>query len=155
MARVHVRSWQAAYRGLLPDAYLDSLKPEDRAGRYTFGSTDPLKPLTLVAVADDMIRGFATTTPARDPEAQGLGELAGLYVDPDWSGRGLGKALMRAAQARLAEQGFKLAILWVLAGNARAQRFYELSGWAADGRRRTDKVWGMVVDELRYSRKLP
>ncbi|HEY1808803.1 MAG TPA: hypothetical protein VGG42_09585 [Acidobacteriaceae bacterium] len=28
-ARVHVRSWQAAYRGLMPDAFLDQLRPED------------------------------------------------------------------------------------------------------------------------------
>ena len=26
VARVHVRSWQAGYRGLLPDAYLDGLR---------------------------------------------------------------------------------------------------------------------------------
>ena len=31
VARVHVRSWQAGYRGLLPDAYLDGLRAEDRA----------------------------------------------------------------------------------------------------------------------------
>ena len=32
VAEVHVRSWQVAYRGLLPDAYLDALRP---AGRPT------------------------------------------------------------------------------------------------------------------------
>jgi hypothetical protein len=32
VARVHVRSWQAGYRNLLPDQYLDGLRPEDRAG---------------------------------------------------------------------------------------------------------------------------
>ncbi len=40
VARVHVRSWQAAYRGLLPDAYLDGLRPEDRAARYDFATED-------------------------------------------------------------------------------------------------------------------
>ena len=33
VARVHVQTWQVAYRGLLPDAYLDALRPEDRARR--------------------------------------------------------------------------------------------------------------------------
>ncbi|MBV8804022.1 MAG: hypothetical protein JO042_03220, partial [Sinobacteraceae bacterium] len=50
MACVHVRGWQVGYKGLLPDEYLASLKPEDRARRYNFGSTDPLLPQTLVAV---------------------------------------------------------------------------------------------------------
>ena len=36
VARVHVRSWQVGYRHLLPPDYLDALKPEDRAQRYTF-----------------------------------------------------------------------------------------------------------------------
>ena len=36
VAVVHVRSWQVAYRGLMPDEYLDGLRPQDRADRYTF-----------------------------------------------------------------------------------------------------------------------
>jgi hypothetical protein len=49
VARVHVQSWQAAYRTLLPDDYLDQLPPEDRAAKYDFASRDPLKPRTIVA----------------------------------------------------------------------------------------------------------
>jgi hypothetical protein len=49
VARVHVRSWQAAYRTLFPDDYLDQLRPEDRAQKYDFASLDPLKPWTIVA----------------------------------------------------------------------------------------------------------
>jgi len=36
VARVHIRTWQVAYRGLVPDEYLDSLNIEDRAARYDF-----------------------------------------------------------------------------------------------------------------------
>jgi len=48
VARVHVRSWQAAYRGLLPDAYLDGLRAEDRAQRYRFASEDVRDPATVL-----------------------------------------------------------------------------------------------------------
>ena len=34
IAVVHVRSWQAAYRGLLPQAYLDALDPAQRISRW-------------------------------------------------------------------------------------------------------------------------
>src|SRR5882672_8389445 len=44
VARVHVRSWQVAYRTLLPDDYLNQLRPEDRAQKYDFASLDALKP---------------------------------------------------------------------------------------------------------------
>ncbi|MEU6929538.1 hypothetical protein AB0A05_10295 [Streptomyces sp. NPDC046374] len=30
VAAVHIRSWRAAYRGLVPDAYLDSLDVGER-----------------------------------------------------------------------------------------------------------------------------
>src|SRR5580704_17872478 len=52
VAAVHVRSWQVGYRGLLPDAYLEGLRPEDRMDHYTFGATDPEVPSTMVAAED-------------------------------------------------------------------------------------------------------
>lgn len=154
VARVHVRSWQAAYRTLMPDDYLDQLRPEDRAKRYTFGSSDPLKPRTIVAAEGGVIHGFATTGPSREPDLPEHGELYALYVDPDRWGRGIGVALMSAARARLFDLGFRSAILWVLAGNVRAEHFYRKDRWAPDGLRRTVTAWGAKVDEIRYQRSL-
>jgi GNAT superfamily N-acetyltransferase len=154
VARVHVRSWQAAYRGLLPDDYLDQLRPEDRAQRYDFAALDPLKPRTVVAVVEGLIYGFATTAPSREPDLPGHGELYALYVDPEQWGRGLGAALVSAARAQLFELGFRNAVLWVMAGNARAERFYRIDGWEPDGESKTDSVWGITVDEIRYQRRL-
>jgi GNAT superfamily N-acetyltransferase len=154
VAGVHVRSWQVAYRGLLPDDYLDGLRPEDRAARYTFASPDPTRPATIVAVEQDAIRGFATTSPALGEGEAGKGELCALYVDPDWWGRGVGATLIQAARARLSAQGFREAILWVLVGNERARRFYEIDAWRADGARRTVEAWGVTVNEVRLARSL-
>ena len=154
IARVHVRSWQVGYRGLLPDDYLDKLRPEERAVRYRLGSNDPREPATLVAIEQGAIVGFATTAPARDADAQEKGELAALYVDPDWWSRRIGRSLMAEARARLVAQGFSVAVLWVLVGNVRGQRFYARDGWRPDGSRRTDEVWGIAIDEIRYQRSL-
>jgi ribosomal protein S18 acetylase RimI-like enzyme len=68
------------------------------------------------------------------------GELCALYVDPEQWDRGLGVALVSAAPARLFELGFRNAVLWVLAGNVRAERFYQIDQWVPDGLRRTDSV---------------
>lgn len=150
VARVHVRSWQAGYRGLLLDAYLDGLRPEERAARYSFASENVRDPVTIVAVGDGGICGFATTSPARDLDVPDDGELCALYVDPEWWGRGVGRALLAAARLRLFEMGFRSAVLWLLAGNARADRFYRMDGWMPDGLSRSDIVWGIAVDEVRY-----
>jgi GNAT superfamily N-acetyltransferase len=154
VARVHVRSWQAAYRTLLPDDYLDQLRPEDRAQTYDFANADPLKPHTVVAVEEGLIRGFASTSPSRDPDLPDHGELCALYVDPEHWRQGIGVALVVAARRRLFGIGFRDALLWVLAGNIRAENFYRNDGWASDGQRRRDSVWGVAVDEIRYQRKL-
>jgi GNAT superfamily N-acetyltransferase len=128
VADVHVRSWQVAYRGLLSDAYLDGLRPQDRAGRYAFGDLKPDQPATIVAVEQERISGFATIAPAQDADRRGSGELCALYVDPERWGCGIGRALMQAARGDLARQGFENACLWVLAGNQRTARFYEIDG---------------------------
>src|SRR3954452_21196189 len=104
VAGVHVRSWQVAYRGLLPDEYLDGLRPEDRAHHYTFGDQNPESPLTFVAL-DDVIRGFVTVGRAADPDGL-TGEISALYVDPPFWGLGIGGLLLAHAHTRLRSQGF-------------------------------------------------
>ena len=154
VAHVHVRSWQAGYRNLLPDEYLDSLRPEERAAGYNFGTRDPLHPATIVAANGATIFGFAITAPARDPDLRGVGELLALYVDPDRWGQGIGAALVAAARARLLDLGFRSAALWMMDANQRAARFYAADGWSTDGARRTESVWGAVAEEIRYRRPL-
>ena len=150
VARIHVRSWQAAYQGLIPDDYLKGLRPEERARRYEFASENPLAAATLVAMENDTLVGFATVAPARDADAAGHGELCALYVDPDRLRRGVGSALLTAACERLVARGFRNLVLWVLAGNIPAQQFYEQKGWRKDGRARKATLWEVAVDEIRY-----
>jgi ribosomal protein S18 acetylase RimI-like enzyme len=152
VAVVHVRSWQAGYRGLVPDEYLDRLRPEDRAPHYTFGVRDPRVPATVVAVDGRAIVGFATAGPSPDDERRG--ELLALYVDPGHWGRGIGRELLRDARTRLAARGFAEGQLWAFVGNDRAERFYRSDGWTPDGRRRHAEVWGVRVSEIGYRRAL-
>jgi GNAT superfamily N-acetyltransferase len=147
VASVHVHSWQIGYRNLLPDDYLDRLRPEDRATHYDFENSDPHQPATIVALHGKTIIGFATTATARDFELPRLGELCALYVDPDNWGRGVGTALVSAARATLVSLGFQHAILWILKGNTRAERFYRMHGWKPGGLHRTQSVWGVTVEE--------
>ena len=117
VAEVHVRSWQVAYRGLLPNEYLDVLDLVDRASRYTFGDVDPGHPQTTVAVDGDVICGFATVAPCRDQDMSSAGERYAIYVHPTWWNRGVGRKMIKDARRRLVDQGFHEAVLWVLVGN--------------------------------------
>jgi len=154
VAAVHVRAWQAAYRGLLPDAYLDALRPQERASRYTFGSPDPAAPRTMIAAIDGAVAGFASFGASRDPDAPHAGELFALYVDPGNWRSGVGGALLHDACERLCARGHEEALLWVLAGNERAARFYLARGWRSDGAEREEDPRGVTARVRRYRRSL-
>jgi GNAT superfamily N-acetyltransferase len=152
VARVHVRSWQTAYRGLIDQDYLDGLEPEVLANRYTFGRVGLRMPSTLVAVDGSTICGLATTGLGRDFDLPNFGELMAIYVDPAYVRTGVGRLLMTAARERLRLVGVAGALLWVLDGNVRARRFYERDGWRFDGACRTETFGGLPVDQVRYRR---
>lgn len=157
VAELHVRSWQEAYRGLMPAEFLAALDPRDRAGRYAFESEEegPTTVLAVIAEApDEALLGFVTFGESRDEDTRGRGEVYALYVDPDNHRGGVGRMLMAEARRQLAERGFSEAILWVLQGNDRARSFYEREGWEADGASRVEQPYEIVSTVHRFRRKL-
>lgn len=207
MARVHVRAWKTAYRGLIPSTFLDSLD-EEHGGRAwehrlaggwtsevdpydhellvveTAGGPDqsrhaeraPVARSTGVEVVgnrdrsarsggrsgrpdgvppaggdDAEIIGIATVGPDRCSPGGDIGELWMINVRPDAWGSGAASRLLDAAQRKLNDLGYLSAILWVIADNARARRFYERHGWRSDGVEKRQVIGGGLVRELRYS----
>jgi GNAT superfamily N-acetyltransferase len=154
VALVHVRAWKVAYRGLFPDDFLDALRPEDREGRYTLGSSDPADPRTIVAVEEDRVIGFATISLSRDEDLPEAGELCALYIDPSHWHRGVGRGLLAESLRHLREAGHREALLWVLTGNEPAERLYRAEGWQPDGAVREEDPWGVTARVVRFRRSL-
>lgn len=55
---------------------------------------------------------------------------------------------MARTHSEMIDAGFDLAILWVLDGNERAQRFYRKHGWYPDGVTREDVLFDVAVREV-------
>jgi ribosomal protein S18 acetylase RimI-like enzyme len=157
LAVVHVRTWQSAYAGLIPQDYLDSLDPARRepGWRQWLGG---VRPPAAILVADDGAApaGFVAVQPTRDPGADPAvtGEITAIYLLPAHQGSGAGRELMAAAVEHLTSAGFRRATLWVLTTNVRARRFYEAAGWLPDGASKVDSSHGFPLDEVRYGRTL-
>ncbi|WP_326569185.1 GNAT family N-acetyltransferase [Amycolatopsis rhabdoformis] len=154
IAHVHVASWQAAYAGLIPDDFLAGLSTSAREGFWTQTLATPqARHSVLVAeTPDGTIAGFAASSPSRDDDATpDTGELASIYLLPEFWSRGYGRTLHAHALTALATD-FPTATLWVLAGNTRARGFYERTGWTLDGRTKVESVANgtVTLEEVRY-----
>jgi len=153
--RLRIAGWQTAYRGIIPDAYLDSL-PVDAPRRRRHLETLPEGFRNDVAFAGGCVVGWISAGPCRDPDRPGPrhGEVFACYVHPDSWRTGTGRLLMEHALEALAQDGRDDVTLWVLEANDRARRFYAAFGFAPDGTRKL-LDFGEPVPELRYRRPAP
>jgi GrpB-like predicted nucleotidyltransferase (UPF0157 family)/GNAT superfamily N-acetyltransferase len=155
IAEIHVSSWQAAYRGILPDPLLDGLTVSEREQmwRSILGDRNEHR-LTLVAKGlGGELTGFCSTvTPSRDRDAgEATAEVGALYVDPDHWREGTGRELLAAALAELREGGWRDVILWVLPENRDALAFYERFGFTVEpGIEKREEQSGHRVIRLRF-----
>lgn len=152
IATVHIRSRQVAYRGLVPDDALDRQDLEERIGQWRprLRPDDPEGGSTLVAEDDSGIRGFVRFGPARQPDdGADIGEVMTIYVDPVAWGTGVGHRLLSDAVTGLTDHGYGEAVLWALAENVRACRFYEAHGWRRDLEAVSDR-YAVSVPLARY-----
>jgi ribosomal protein S18 acetylase RimI-like enzyme len=152
IAEVHVRSWQAAYRGQLTDEYLDGLSVGERLEQHRRSLEQPRAEWrTWVAEDEGRVTAFAVTGPSEDADAEpSTGEVYAIYVEPDRVGTGLGRELFEHAVDDLRERGFSVVTLWVLETNERARRFYEVAGWRADGTETNERVDCEMRPTVRY-----
>jgi GNAT superfamily N-acetyltransferase len=152
IARVHARSWQAAYRGFMPDELLDSIDVAVRA-RQERERLGQLPPRVAVFVAIDPTGRTVGFAQVGDYEgSDGAGQVYAIYVDPEHWGTGAGRALMAAALDFLTADGPRPVRLWALDGNERARRFYERCGFIADGATGSHLVRGVFeVPTIRFT----
>lgn len=155
LAWVHIRAWQQAYAGQLPDAYLDGLMAglEQRVARWREWLVST-RPWVAEAGADGVV-GFAFWGGSLDEgEPPTTAQLWAIYLLAEYWGRGVGRLLMEAAVASMREAGYEQATLWVLDSNVRARGFYEVAGWIADGAAKVEHHDGVELREVRYRVRL-
>lgn len=157
LAEIRTVSWQAAYRGILAETFLDGLTVSDRLDWWR-ARLARVPPRWSVLVAEDqrVVKGYATTGHCQDRDRQRTeaGELYAMYVDPRYWSRGFGRDLLAGAEERLRADGFSDASLWVFGANQRARRFYERGGWVPDGTRKKMVIGAEAVPAVRYVRDL-
>ncbi len=129
IARVHVDTWRSTYRDIVPDDYLAGLSVDarqefwDKILRMETGKDH-------VFVAEDRegrIVGFVVSGLNRSKLPYD-GEVKAIYVLKEHQGRALGRCLLRVSLDRLAQDGLRSAMLWVLEANPAVDFYKRLGG---------------------------
>ena len=155
IAETHVASWQATYRGLIPDDYLDGLSVPMRTERWRerFQSENGA---TFIFEEGGQISAFADFGRCRDKDKDPdkTCELYAIYIRPEAQGRGLGRNLFERGLAWAKDNGFKEMTTLVLKGNDPAHKFYLAMGLKEDGMEIPATIGGRDVVEIRLSRSV-
>jgi GNAT superfamily N-acetyltransferase len=154
IAAIQARAWATSYVDLVPAA--GDLREADFAQLWRDALERPAdaRHRALVALERNRVVGFAITTPATDPDCDGVrdGELMELTVDADERGRGHGSRLVQAAVDTMAADGFTRSVTWLVAEDDVLRRFLTEAGWAADGASRTLDFDGTGTTQVRQVR---
>jgi GNAT superfamily N-acetyltransferase len=133
VARIQVDAWRAAYRGIVPAAFLAGMRVDEReaAWRRTVAAGNP----TLwVAKEDALVRGWALFGACRDEGAlASQAELWALYVAPARWYTGVGRRLWQGVRDELRRRGYTHCSVRALEQNLPALRFYRSVGFVPDG----------------------
>jgi L-amino acid N-acyltransferase YncA len=98
IALVHMRLWQVAYRGHMPDEFLDSLDAEKRTNMWRELTQNPDKMVFVAEDSENNVVGFSALGPSRDPDADpNTAEVSAIYVHPEKWEKGIGRALLSAS----------------------------------------------------------
>lgn len=107
------------------DLFLKRTFAERKAGLIKKAGQGKLRVDLARSVPDGRLVGYAVSTIDEDRR----GELDSIYVEEDYRGAGVGRALMERALAWMDEEGVNYRFLEVRVGNEGALRFYRRFGF--------------------------
>jgi ribosomal protein S18 acetylase RimI-like enzyme len=151
IARVHVDTWRTTYRGIVPDEALANLSYERREQVWRVAAAQSGQGGRGLFVAEDagQIVGFASGGPERTGDALHKGELYAIYVLQASQGQGIGRLLAQQVGEALVSAELSTMLVWVLAANGGARRFYEGLGGRLV-REQSVEVLGVTLPEVAY-----
>ena len=152
IARLHMLSWQTAYRGFVPDHVLDGRSVEGSlAGWHKTFDSYPENLWTARSASGQMV-GFCCAGPVVNVERSGPYEFEvyGLHVAPDIHRQGVGSRLIRRQFDRASASGLSGAIVWTLENLRQSRQFYEKHGgqvvktgiWNIGGHQQNEVAYG-------------
>ena len=134
IARLVKNGWNAAYKGLIADEYLENMN-EDKMAINWKESIKKEESMIYVYKDDNEILGVIRFGKAEDTSLKNVGEVLVLYIKPEEKRKGIGTKLFTFAKNELIKQGYKEMVIWCLKGNMQGINFYKKMGGKHIGER--------------------
>ena len=149
ISRIYALSWKFAYKGIIPQAYLDDLKEDHWESAFINWIKDNVLTAQIL-FKDSKPIGCVAYGKSRDKLLPDYGEIVSLYLLPEYFGKGYGNKLLDIALSDLKESGYNSIYLWVLKDNQRARRFYEKNGLRCNNDEYILEIMGEQIIDVRY-----
>jgi GNAT superfamily N-acetyltransferase len=152
MAEVHMRSWEVAYKDIIPTEYIKE-KNATRPAQWVKILAE-MKYLQRVIQVDGKTVGIMCVAPPQDDDVgDECYELHGIYLHPDYYRQGIGTQAVEYAYEIARGLGKTVMTVWVFADNANSIKFYEKCGFVADGKTKPHDM-GKTIYSIRMRRNL-
>ena len=146
VSNIYECSWKHAYKNIVPQSFLESIPKGRWAGRITRKGMN-----NLLLVEDGIFAGTACYCRSRWEKYSDYGEIATIYLMPEFTRKGHGTLLLSKCIEELKGLGFKNVLIWVLEDNFAARRFYEKLGFRLSEEYMDDNIGGKNLREIMYT----
>ena len=140
VGEVHSKAWKSAYRGIMPDDYIDKDTASKRTEEFLESIKDGKCTYFLLEESGQ------TAGVVKISEENDTLEIDSIYILNEFRGNGIGRQFMDFIKA-YRTQG--MIFLWVLEDNTKARRFYENNGFVMSGDSRTINR-GVELKQIKY-----
>lgn len=122
-------SWNEAYKGIVPNEFLEELKSNEKErtekGLSIFDEKDVN---TFILEIDGEVVGFSHYAAANQDKFPGCGEIRALYIINKYHKNGFGRKLVDESKKELKKLGFDKMIICCLKDNLPSNEFYKHIG---------------------------
>lgn len=149
LSKIHALSWKTAYKGIIPQEYLDELKEDYWENAFQNWIANNMLTVKLL-YENELPIGCIAYGKARDEKFSYWGEIISIYILPDFWRKGYGQKLLETALNDMKNKGFQNCYLWVLRDNIRAREFYEKYGFYSNHDEYEFEIKNKLLTDVRY-----
>ncbi|MBS9859441.1 GNAT family N-acetyltransferase [Vibrio alginolyticus] len=147
IAKIHVDSWQVAYKGLMPKSYIEQFTIERRERMWARVMTEQLAQLIVVERQREIVGFLSYELPNHTSEDK-TALVTCCYVTPLHYGQGAGSALLDELETRLLSTSVMQISLKALDTNQQGLNFYKKCGFVRTGEEESEVIESMTLTDL-------